>query len=139
MTKYEEFKKYDNYVLSTSKNDKVDARTVHAVEFEGEFYIMTNLISNKANEISANNNVCLSHLHMEGPFFDERRVQAKLEKVDTFTYETYKEVYLAKYPYMAGNVDHVIAPFENKVVYKVIPSEIRITTPLEDTVEKLAN
>lgn len=130
MQKFTDFKKLDTYTLVTIGEVFPNARSVHAVEIDGKFLILTSNDSIKAQEIAQNNNVCLFNTVMdETNSFTEQRLFATLEKITDISVETYKQHYLSKYPYMENAIEFLLLPFDTKVIFEVKPVKLQITTP----------
>lgn len=129
---YNDFTKNDTFVLITSVNNLPNARSVHAITLNGKFYFLTSKTSIKAKESLQNSNVVLFHNFMDENNFKEQRLVANVKEVNDISVEEYKNEYLKKYPYMEKAIDYIFSPIDSKVIFEIIPNQLRITTSKSD-------
>lgn len=129
---YNDFKKNDTFILITSVNNLPNARSVHAIELNGKFYFLTSNTTIKAEEVLQNSNVVLFHSFMNENNFKEQRLIANVKEVSDISIEEYKNEYLKKYPYMENAIDYIFSPIDSKIIFEIIPNQLRITTGKSD-------
>lgn len=130
-----EFNKFYNlntFVLGTSdEHNQINMRTIHGIEIDNKFYIMSSKDTIKVSEFMDNPHIALYNLEVKDKDYIQRRLYG-IVKPSKLDINKFKNKFIEKYHYDNNVLEKIFDEKIHNLIFEIVPKYIRISNNTSD-------